>query len=130
MGECNEKTHTEIENTQEGLTLPMNLHCELARWGHHYRNGTLHLLKRTLVLDVSEHGKQECDGFPRASLGYTDDVSPRHDSRYCLCLDGCRSNIVKLLDDIETECQLSLIITRTTKCLLTNSREVRSGSTS
>lgn len=49
---------------------------------------SLRLFQGPLVHDVSEHGQQEGDGFPTASLSNTNEVSARHDSRDCLSLDG------------------------------------------
>ncbi len=40
----NNDTHAKTEDAEEGLTLPVNLHCELASWGHDNGNRALHLL--------------------------------------------------------------------------------------
>ena len=59
--ERDDETHSKTEDTKERLTLPMDLHGQLAGRGHDDCNRTLHLIEWSLVLDVPEHGKKEGD---------------------------------------------------------------------
>ena len=50
---------------------------------------------------MSKEGKEESHSLARSCLGYANDVSSRHNGRYGLRLDGGRSGIIELLDNVE-----------------------------
>ena len=80
----------------------MNLSGQLSSRGHDDGHGTLHLFQRTLVFDMPEEWKQECDGLSGPRLSHTNHVTARHDCGDGLGLNWCRCSPTVLFNYIKT----------------------------
>ncbi|KAF4512389.1 hypothetical protein G6O67_001536 [Ophiocordyceps sinensis] len=86
---------------EKGLAVLVDLHRELARRRHDETDGSVRVLGRGLVFDVSKHGQEERNRLARARLGHPDDISPRHQGWYGLHLDGRGLLVAETADDVQ-----------------------------
>jgi hypothetical protein len=80
----------------------MDLNREFASGSHDDCDWTFHLLERTLVFNVPEHGQKESDSFSRSRLRNTNDISTRHDGGNSLRLNRRRGSEIEPLDHVQT----------------------------